>query len=136
MEAVESLQWQHFHCPFSIIFISRTNLFLRKYSLNTPVMSSSPISSAILFSNVLLQLVVLVLGQLTIVQGRSFSHQIDTFFIGFMRKLHRCSRLFKKSESRLYNYKLSKLLCLHASINLLILIHVSNLRPVQGRPRH
>ena len=31
---------------------------------------------------------------ITIVQGRSFSHQIDKFFIGFMRKLHRCSRFF------------------------------------------
>ena len=33
---------------------------------------------------------------ITIVQGRSFSHQIDKFFIGFMRKLHRCQRFFLK----------------------------------------
>ena len=54
-----------------------------------------------------------------------FSHQIDKYFIGFMRKLHRCSRYLMNPKVD-YNYKLSKLLCLHAFINLLILIHVSN----------
>ena len=35
---------------------------------------------------------------ITIVQGRSFSHQIDKFFIVFIRKLHRCSRFFKNPK--------------------------------------
>ena len=44
---------------------------------------------------------------ITIVQGRSFSHQIDKLFIGLMRKLRHCSRFFKnpKVDYIIINYQ-------------------------------